>query len=166
LKELEAIAQNYGTSRPIFKLNLSQVSARIEVNTTQPIYKYNQTPAKDAPILEALVWKFYNETFNIDKNSFQINHYKIAKDAMWYIKRSIPAFLEKHLDTRSPKQAQLYRWANRGMPTTSEFDDILVILYKYMRSFCDEDMNLISDSKHINNTIALLTAMEEKYSGE
>jgi len=53
------------------------------------------------------------------------------------------------------------------MPQTTELNDTLVMLYKYMRTFCDGSMyvpgSVINKDAHIKNAITILETLQEKY---
>ena len=59
----------------------------------------------------------------------------------------------------------IYKWFYRGLPNTYDFNDAIVLLYKYMRSFSDENMRA-SNTEHLNNAIAVMEAIMEKYNDE
>lgn len=164
MKELHALIDRFEVSRPIFRLTVSAKNDNIEANVGHPIERYRPV-ADQSNVLDILVVDCYGEYFNISIGEFLIDKNHIAERAMSAIRSNIRMFLERNLEMKNPRQSKLYRWTYRGMPSTIEFNDILVTLYKYIRSFTDEDMRA-SDGKilHVNNTIALMTAMEEKYS--
>ncbi len=164
MKELIRIAETFGKSRPVFKLTMAKDEDTINANISRPIYKY-MPKAEQGNILSELVTDHYREQFNRDSLQFQVDEYEIAKNAMSEIRNSFPKFLEKHLGMKSPGQSKIYRWFDRSLPHDDYFNDNLVLVYKYIRSFCDVDMHS-TDTKHIENTLALLKAIMEKYNDE
>lgn len=157
---LSDYTENFGVSRPIFKLELQSDGRSISLNRHDPLHKFEPTII-EGDFLSELVASCYKEYFYISEGCYTISRHDIANSAMREIRGSIPKFLEKNLEMRSPTQSKIYRWAYRNMPTTDEFNDVLVMLYKYMRSFCDSDMKA-NNIEHMKNTLALLEAIMEK----
>lgn len=158
MKQLIDLTKDFKTSRPIFRLTKDEDGGRI---TAELQKQYKPTPEEDN-VLSELVCDNYNEAFDAKGCRFIINHNDIAIRAMSTIKNSMTKFLEKNLEMRNPRQSKIYRWYYRSLPNDVEFNDVMVMVYKYMRSFCDEDMKA-ANIEHINNTIALLEAIMEKY---
>lgn len=161
MSKLLDLTENFTVSRPVFNLQLDKNGRNISASVSNPVYKYRPTPEANNPLSE-LVCENYKETFNIREGIFTIDKHDISSRAMSSIRNSIPQFIEKNLEMRNPRQSKLYRWAYRNMPNSSELNDVLIMVYKYLRSFCDSEMKA-SDLNHINNSIALLEAIMEKY---
>ena len=161
MKKLEELTQDFKTSRPIFRLHIDDNGRNINARTHNPIHKYRPEPIA-GDVLSELVCECYSEGFSTQDNEFVIDKFEIAQKAMRAIRNSIPKFLEKNLEMRNPRQSKLYRWAYRNMPNGSEINDVLVMVYKYLRSFSDSDMKA-NDLNHVNNGIAILEAIMEKY---
>lgn len=164
MKRLEEIAKTFETSRPIFRLTLERSDSTITANVSHPVHRYRPEPKTD-DVLEALVCEHFSEHFDISRGEFTIDSYKIANNAMEEIRNSMSKFLEKNLEMKNPRQSKIYKWFYRGLPNTNDFNDSLCSMYKYMRSFSDEDMRA-SSTEHINNAIAVMEAIMEKSNNE
>lgn len=161
MTKLIELTKDFKVSRPVFRLSLSSSGRNIEAETRDPIHKYEPTPIPGDHLSE-LVCKNYNESFDIKQGCFTINKHEIANRAMEDIRNSVGKFIEKNLEMRNPRQSKLYRWTYRNMPNSVEINDVLVMVYKYLRSFTDRNMKA-SDPNHVNNAIALLEAIMEKH---
>lgn len=164
MKRLEEIAQTFSVSRPIFNLTIDEDRRRISLNTDNPVYKY-EPEVDQNDILAVLVAEHYSEKFDPGSGEFCIDPDRIASDTMEHIRRMMPTFLEKNLEMKNPRQSKIYKWFYRGLPNTYDFNDAIVLLYKYMRSFSDENMRA-SNTEHLNNAIAVMEAIMEKYNDE
>ena len=164
MKEILEITQKFKTSRPVFRLTLERGDRTISANTDHPVYRYRPEP-EEGNVISELACSNFTESFSIGMSAFTIDAFSIAERTMQDIRSSMVKFLEVNLEMRSPKQSKIYRWYYRNLPNNSDFNDALVMLYKYMRSFCNEDMRS-SSTEHINNTIALLEAIMGKYEQE
>ena len=163
MSELEEIVSTFKVSRPVFKLVLSSRGG-IDADVRDPVYKYRPT-ATEGDIIGELVISHYSETFHRASGAFKIDPELIIRDIIGDVRSSMVKFLEMNLKMKSPKQSKVYRWVYRNMPNDSAFNNILIMLYKYMRSFTNDDMRFtIGNLEHANNAIAILIAMEEKYS--
>jgi len=161
MTKLLELTENFIMSRPVFCLQLDTSGRNIKANTSHPKHIYRPKPISGDPLSE-LVCENYREHFDTKDGHFQIDKGEIAHKAMEQIRGSIAEFLEKNLEMRNPRQSKLYRWAYRNMPNSSEINDVLVMVYKYLRSFSDSDMKA-NDLNHVNNGIAILEAIMEKY---
>lgn len=163
MTELLSRTANLGTSRPIFELQLRD-NGSISINENYPVHKFT-VESKDGEILQELVASHYREQFNKLSGTFYVDKEGVARSCMNSIRDTMSLFLEKNLNMRSPKQSKIYRWTYRAMPHTREFEDVLVMVYKYMRTFCNSSMIAYTENKeeHVKNTIALLEALQEKY---
>ena len=164
MTELNEIAKAYQVSRPIFRLTKGRRDSSISANTGDPVYKFRPVP-QEGDVLSELVAEHFRENFYPDIGVFSMDPDEIVKGAMNDIRNSMSTFLEKNLDMRSPTQSKVYRWYYRSMPNNTYFNDVLVKVYKYMRTFTDSSMKG-HDEKHVTNTIALLGAIMEKYNEE
>lgn len=176
MRELRDIANTFIPSRPVFRLSLDNDHRNpvIEINIDKPEFSNKPevgtfTPGVEDSIRDIVVENF-QETFSFEKGVFSINIDTIVDRSMQDIRNSISNFVEKNLEMRSPTQSKLYKWTRRSMPNSSYFNGILISLYKYLRTFCDDRMKSAAIGSnpeieaHIKNAIALLEAMEEKYS--
>ena len=161
MTKLVELTENFTVSRPVFCLQLDTGGCNIKANTSHPKYMYRPKPIAGDPLSE-LVCKNYRERFDVKDGCFQVDKGEIAHRSMLHIRGSITEFIEKNLEMRNPRQSKLYRWAYRNMPNSSEINDVLVMVYKYLRSFSDSDMKA-NDLNHVNNGIAILEAIMEKY---
>lgn len=161
MKQLIDLTKDFKSSRPIFRLTKEEYGSRISAELFE---KYEPTP-EEGNVLSELVCSHYNESFDSVGRQFVVNTEDIAHKAMSTIRHSMNKFLEKNLEMRNPRQSKAYRWYYRNLPNNSEFNDVMIMMYKYMRSFCNEDMKA-SNVEHINNAIALLEAIMEKYEQE
>lgn len=164
MRELREIAETFQVSRPIFTITCGSVAAtRLIVDESKPIHKYRPTHAGSNSLMTLMCIE-YRETFSIKDQTFTIEREAIAIKAMSSIRNRMAVFLERNLKTKNPRQTFLYKWVYRSMPNDDHFNDALVMLYKYMCSFTTVDMRADNiNQKHIDNTIAILTAMKEKY---
>jgi len=161
VKQLLEQTENFETSRPVFRLSFERGDSTISANLGHPVYRYRPI-AEEGNILSELVCDQYRESFNLHEGEFVVDKYDIASKAMDTIRSLMPTFLERNLGMKNNRQSKIYRWYYRNLPNDSDFNDTLVMVYKYMRSFCDESMRG-SSPEHINNTIALLEAIMEKH---
>ena len=163
---LEAV-KDFTVSRPVFRIKPSHRDNSLSVSVSDPIYKYRPEPVK-GDIISELACAAYRENFSSHYGEFTCDTDSIADACMREIRASMANFLEKNLPMKSPTQSKLYRWTARELPKNSYFNDKLVSLYKYMRTFCDDGMsaNKDADQKHVDNTIAILGAIMEKYNDE
>lgn len=159
MTKLIKLTENFKTSRPIFRLTKNHNGDRIEA-ALHNAARYRPTPEVGDPLSE-LVCENYRETFNADGGKFLVSE-DIAQHTMRDIRNSMTIFLEKNLEMKSPTQSKLYRWYYRNLPNSVSFNDMLVMVYQYMRSFSNAQM-FSHSIEHTNNTIALLGAIMEKY---
>ena len=159
MKKLLELTENFETSKPVFQLTKTQDGDNIDVRL-HPAAKYTPTPTPD-DVLSELVCGHFNENFNMHMGKFVLHRDSIAQSAMEEIRNSMAKFLEKNLEMKNPRQSKVYRWFYRNLPHNSDFNDTLVMVYKYMRSFCDDNMRA-NNIEHTNNAIALLDAIMEK----
>lgn len=164
MKQLQDLTENFETSRPIFRLTNNNGDSTIQANMRNPVHKYEPSFEPGNPLSE-LVCEHYEEYFRVDMGRFEVDKYRIAQQAMQKIRSSIPTFLEKNLEMRNPRQSKIYRWYYRNLPHNVDFNDTLIMVYKYMRTFCGYDMRSVN-AEHTNNTVALLEAIMEKYNEE
>ncbi len=161
-RKLHKYTDDFTVSRPIFRMKVSDDGSRLEVPST-PLYRYRPEPI-EGDILSKLVCKNYQEYINADLGHFSINKDEIVKRTMDTIRSNIPSFLEKNLPMRNPRQSKLYRWAYRNMPRDEGTNDALIMLYKYICQYSDNNLRIPAAYKeHLDNVIALLDAMREKH---
>lgn len=164
MRELLEIASKFGRSKPVFDASLSSGGQRIVV-TRRPESRYEPVP-EEGNILEKLVCSNFEEHFNFSTDSFNVNHRDIANRAMRHILSDLTKFLEKNLKMKNPRQSKLWRFFYNNLPETNDFQDNMVLLYKYIRTFSTDEMVLMrgQDQQHVDNTLALMEAIMEKYS--
>lgn len=162
MTELIAAAAQMSASRPVLKLRLGRTDG-VFADVNDPIYSSRPYPKKDDVIYNLIVQN-YAEQFNMSTLQFEVDKNAIAMRAMNDIRNSVCLFLDRNLGMKSPRQSNVYKWAYRSMPTTVEFEDVLVMVYKYLRTFCDYHMYAEQNSeKHVKNAIAIFEALQEKY---
>lgn len=161
MKKLRDLTQDFKVSRPVFRLQLSDNGGSIDSKRMGGIYTYKPTPIA-GDVLSELVCSMYNDVFDLSRGSYQIDRNSITERALTEVRNSIAKFVENNSEMKSPRQSKLYRWAYRNMPRDNEFNDTLIMVYKYLRSFCSKDMRG-NNVEHINNGLALLEAIMEKY---
>lgn len=161
MKRLLAYARKFETSRPVFVL--SKERSYIDVNVNSPMYMYRPQPETD-DVLEELVCSNFQEQFVVSRGQFEINVQRIVEESMSDVRASMANFLEKNLEMKNPKQSKLYKWFyySGNMPNSDNFNDSLCLLYKYLRTFSSSDMRGVG-IEHINNAIAIMEAIMEKY---
>lgn len=162
MRELLELTEDFQVSRPIFRLTLERDGASIDANVRHPIERYSPV-AEHGNLLSELVCSQYQESFNITNGEFEVDKERIADNAMDIIRHAMCKFLDKNLDMRSPGQSKIYRWYYRNLPTDMEFNNALVLVYKYMRTYCGSDMKMYGNPEQRINIIALLTAIMEKH---
>lgn len=161
MKTLLEYTENFETSMPVFTLSLSSGGERIQMSA--PINRFLPQPIEGDHISE-LVCAQYSESFAVRDGEFKISKSGIASQAMQSIRKSMLLFLERNLQMRNPRQSKLYRWMYRDMPTTTEINTGLILLYKYVRQYADEDLKISSSNKdHLDNVVILLDAMRAKH---
>lgn len=161
MKKLREYTLDFKVSRPIFDLQISTNGDTVSVQHVGDPYNAKKDPVS-GDFLSELVSESYSESFDIKKGSYYMNRDDITKRAMHIIRNRISCFVEKNLEMRNPRLSKLYRWTYRCMPTNDEFNDILIMLYGYFRSFTDSSMRGYNP-EHIKNGIAILEAIMEKY---
>ncbi len=163
MKKLRDLTENFKVSRPVFRLQISDSGGSIDCRRMGGVYNYKPTPVP-GDLLSELVCSKYSEQFDLQRGSYRIDRDQIVSSSLSEIRSSIAKFIEKNSEMKSPRQSKLYRWAYRNMPSSGhqEFNDTLIMVYKYLRSFCNNDMRG-NNVEHINNGLALLEAIMEKY---
>lgn len=163
MKELYALAERFEVSDPVFRLTMSSRNDLVDANISHPVRLYRPI-ADESNVLDCVIVDCYSENFDIGLGIFTVDKERIAHQAMDVIRSHIRMFLERNLEMRNPRQSKIYRWTYRSMLNDTEFNNVLVMLYKYIRSFTNDDMRVGADQgPHVENVIALLIAMENKY---
>jgi len=157
MEQFIELTKDFKTSQPLFKIEISNYG-NVKAKCVEK-YKPDPIPGN---YLSELVCANYSESFNVHDGFYSLNAHEIVQRSMADIRRDIPRFIEKNIGMRNPRQSKLYRWAYRNMPDTTDFNSVLIMMYKYIRSFSDSDMKS-NNTDQINNTIALLEAVMEKY---
>lgn len=165
MKELLKLTETFQVSRPVFKLTLEREDSKISANEDEPVYQYKPTPI-EGNILSEMVCNEYRESFDCEKGTFIADKQRIAQEVMSDIRRSMGSFLERNLGMKNPRQSKIHRWYSRELPNDDEFNDMLVMLYKYMRTFCADERMIADVQEHRDNTIALLEAIMGKFNEE
>jgi hypothetical protein len=160
MKRLTEIVDSFKVSRPIFLLTKPEDSDRIssDVDTS---FSYEPIPI-DGDVLSEIACRAYQQTFNIQIGVFELNKKGIIERAVSTMRSAMYKFLEKNLEMKNPRQSKICKWYAYSMPETDDFNEVVVMLYKYMRTFCDQDMRS-HNIEHCKNTLALLEAIMEKY---
>jgi hypothetical protein len=137
---------------------------RLSTSKPVPPFLYRPQPI-EGDALSTLICKCYAENFSIQSGLFTLNKQDIVNKAVQSIRSQMCTFLDKNLPMRSPKQSKLYRWAYRAMPSHTEFNEGLILLYAYICKYSNSDsLRIPSEYKtHQDNAIALLDAMRIKY---
>lgn len=161
MNKLLELMKDFTVSRPVFRLKLSNSGDHVGTNINQPVHKYQPVPIK-GDFLSEIVCENYSETFDTSSGCFAISKNEIARRSIEDIRGNIARFIEQNLEMRNPRQSKLYRWTYRNMPHNDEVNDVLIMVYKYLRSFSDITMKA-SDTSHIKNGIAILEAIMEKH---
>jgi hypothetical protein len=147
-------------------MKVNESGGSVEVSTT-PIYRY-RPEFIEGDILSKIVCKAYNENFNAERGCFGLNKVAIIETAVKEVREWMVLFIQKNLQMRNPKQSKLYRWAYRNMPRDADFNDGLLLLFKYAvqytlsggsTSYKIQEVYKV----HLDNTLAILDAMREKY---
>lgn len=161
MKKLRDYTLDFKVSRPVFSLQLSDSGSTISTRRMGGVYSYQPKPIP-GDYLSELICSMYSEQFNLDRGSYQINRERIVSYAMHEIRASMGKFVERNSEMKNPRQGKLYRWTYRNMPNDPEFNDTLIMVYKYLRSFCSSEMRG-NNIAHVNNGLAILEAIMEKY---
>jgi hypothetical protein len=163
---LEKRTENFRTSKPVFKINISSNEDEIRFELVD---KYRPTPI-EGDVLSSLVCFNYEESFNpkLSEESFKFSRNSIVAKSISQIRSELTTLIEKNLPMRNPRQSKLYRWAYRNMPNNDSINDGLILIYQYIRPFCDSNMRIseVQNKPHLENTIALLDALREKHGEE
>ena len=164
MKQVKEIVSKFKTSRPIFRLAIDPDKLCISSYTKDPLHKFYPEAVPNCAVT-SIANNEYNEYFSLHNKAYTIDRDSIIRDAVRAIRYQIVLFLNINLDMKNPSQSKVYKWADRSMPHTDEFNEVICSLYKYLRTFCDEDMRSsnIADRPKVINIIALLEAMQEKY---
>ncbi len=164
MKQVKEIVEKFDVSRPIFKLIVDDDGSDISAQSSKPIYQFEPEIVPDCVITE-IVNKNYQERFSLRDKSYMIDKRQIEYSSVSEIRSSIKKFLYKNLEMKNPSQSKVYKWADRNMPQTHDFNEVVLSLYKHLRTFCDDDMRIYSrfNKPKADNIIALLEAMQEKY---
>lgn len=160
MREIQEIVKDLTVSEPIVVIKLSSDNSQI-----RGFDALEDVDLKQDTALEKLIARKYNQYFDYTNLEFRIDKGGLEQSVMNSIRDSIRQFIEKNVGMRNPRQSKLYRWAYRNMPRTHDFNDTLVMVYKYMCSFCTDNMVSLNQ-EHTKNTLALLEAMMEKHNEE
>lgn len=164
MTELRKIANTFLVSRPVFRLTKHRRDNTISANSNEPVYKYRPQP-EEGNALSEIMCENFREHFYPDIGVFTIDTDQIVNNTMSDIRNCMAKFLEKNLAMRNTHLTKIYRWYDRSMPQDVYFNDVIVMVYKYMRTFCDDQM-VANNKDHAENAIALLRAIMEKYNDE
>lgn len=154
--------EDFGTSEPIFKIGMSEQNNNLNLTLN---VEYKPTPIEGDAISE-LVCSNFHESFRLHNGdgTFIINKESIASQTMSSILSSIRLLLERNLKMKSPRQSNLYRWLYRSRSHKIDSNG-LILIYKYIKPYCNEDMVVNPESTvHWTNAHLLLQAMMEKSS--
>ena len=163
---LDKYTADFKNSEPIFVVRLSSQKDAIKLEL---INRYKPTSIKN-DVLSEIVCENFQENFYIKNTEIGYTSDKtsIVKRAIDSIRKSMIKLIENNLPMRNPRQSKLYRWVYRNMPNTIMINDGLILIYQYIRPFCDSDMRItdVKNKPHMDNAIALLGALKEKYGEE
>lgn len=163
MKQVRDIVAKFGVSRPVIRLKVDDDGSDVSAYTASPLYQFEPEQVPNCVITE-LVNSEYTERFSLREKSYTIDTRQITYDAVGTIRGKIKQFLYKNLEMKNPYQSKVYKWTDRYMPQDDDFNEVILSLYKYLRTICNEDMIAFAGKKpEIDNIIALLEAMQEKY---
>lgn len=163
MKQVKEIVDKFSVSRPIFKLKVDDDGSDIFAYTSSPIHQFKPESSPDCVVTE-IVNDQYKERFSLRDKSYTIDKRQIEYNAVSAIRGQIITFLYRNLQMKNPSQSKVYKWADRYMPKDTVFDEVILSLYKYLRTICNEEMYAYTGKgPEVNNIIALLEAMQEKY---
>lgn len=160
MREISELVKDLTASEPVVCIRLSSDGSSIR--GFEPV---EEIDLKKDTALEKLVARKYSQYFDFSTLEFKVDKQNLEQSVMNSIRDSIRQFIEKNVGMRNPRQSKLYRWAYRNMPRNHDFNDTLVMVYKYMCSFCTDNMVSLNQ-EHTKNTLALLEAIMEKYNEE
>lgn len=165
MEELKEIIDSLSVSRPILMAELSS-PANFRIDVHEPVYKFKVESIEGNTEIKNLIIQKYDESFDFRSGTFSIDKNKIYNECRYTIRHSVAKFVANNLKTKAPTQTKLYRWAKYDLPDTTHFDEIVLSLYKYLCSFCDNytmKVHAFDGQKHAENAIALIMALQEKY---
>lgn len=152
--------ENFQPSRPLFEL---EVDARnINANKYRPLVTFPPSPMKDDYLSQVVCSKFTEEWDN-KTFSFRIDKANIAQAAMIEIRSKLALFVEANLDMTSPRQSKLYKWVRYSMPDTESFNEIVLMIFKYLRTHSAYSSMKCYAADHKQNGLLILQATMEKY---
>lgn len=161
MKSLYKYTESFQPSRPLFELEVD--SRNINANKYKPLVTFPVTPLQDDYLSQVVCTKFIEEWDN-KTFTFKINRDNIVQSAMIEIRSKLALFVEANLDMRNPKQSKLYKWVRYSMPDAEWFNEIVLMLFKYLRSFCAySSMKSYNAPAHTQNGLLILQATMEKY---
>ena len=149
---------NFNTSRPVFKLTVSKDEAWFRNDDT--CFKFTPTPI-DGDSLSEIVCKAYYESFDHHENMFVLDKHSIVNNAIQMIKDDILHFVGRNVKLKNPFQGGLYKWVRRPPRDNEELENGFILLYKYIKETVEKES--LNKQAHIDNVIALLEGMREKY---
>ena len=159
MKQIREIINTFQTSRPIFKVQTD--GQHLILDTRNPIYAWRPVSSPSNG-LEVVTVGNFEEHFNVGAGRFHLDKDTIAAQTISRVRRRIARFLELNLKMKAPRQSSIYRWVYREMPQDDEFNSTIEMVYKYICSFCNEELKS-TDAKHKQNAIAIIEALQEKY---
>jgi hypothetical protein len=160
VKELVDIVATFTPSKAIFKLSITEdgdVDGQLMWGPVVPL------DGNGNVALRELLSMNYQQDLDINNGVFKVNTQDIIDVSMRKIRYALLRFIKIHLKMKSPTHSKVYKHFQWNLH--KEFDKSMIMMYKYIRSFADMDMDS-TDTKHINNALALLIAMENKHGGK
>jgi hypothetical protein len=157
---LREYTKDFSVSRPIFRMRLHDDKNHI---LTAQIGEHSAVPIPiEGDCLSELVCNEYKESFSAKDGKFLIDCDSIVASAESRIRNFMVKFVENNLPLNNPRQGKLYKWMYRHAPQNNvEFNAGQLLLYKYIKNYIKIDTEV---QPHINNVLAMLDAMMEKYS--
>lgn len=153
--QLLDIAMRFKTSKPVFALELNEEGTGINARTVEryvPSYDEND-------LIEAVVAENYHESFSMSKGRYETDPHSVAQRAMGDIKDLIGSFIGKNHPGKKDQRNKLWRWFKNNNGS----QDIMIMMYKYIRTFASIEGYANKSDPHTANAIALLTAIMEKH---
>lgn len=158
MREFIDLISKLKNSKPVFKVALSAKANRIELLL---IDKYRPDELGDDP-LSMIVREHFYEDWQSEYGRYKTDTDRIYQKCKSDVKAAIKEFALYNSEMKNPAQTKLYKWLYRNQPDHGEYNETLLLIYKYLRTFCGSDMR--GDTQvNKRNGIALLEALMEKY---
>jgi hypothetical protein len=165
LSRLEKYTKDLVNPDPIFFVEVLEQGTELRLKLAD----YEKPSPIEGDVLSELVHKSIEirlkTPFIVDGYTIDIK--KTLEKAACEIKHSICLMLENNLHMKNPRQSKLYRWLRYLIIDSPPMDDVILV-YQYVKPFCDSDMKPSSEEnrQHVANAITLLQALMEKHDGK